>query len=260
MAIKAIEVVTHNHGDGRLLDVEWQERFEPIKEWYFYTNRSTIWRVSRNDWMAEGLVDFTFNDIPQDIDRFRNASYWKERFGDLDFDKNKFTWTLFYEELADKLIACKDKRQELCYFINQIANKFDLSYLKEKKLSDICPFTVLELLEKGKAYCRFDELTVDTVRNRYVLSALECLLKLNIKASLARRCRALILSLERLGVSKVKPINYNMKSERFGRHDVADQKMLAAAQLAFSLALPTETRSKRVASTCRKADQLASIR
>ena len=96
------------------------------------------------------------------------------------------------------------------------------------------------LLEKGKVCCRFDELTVDTPRNRYVRSALESVSKLNIKTTLKHKCGALMLSLERLGVSKAKPINYSGKSERFGRHDIRDQKMVAAADLAFSLALPTE--------------------
>lgn len=96
------------------------------------------------------------------------------------------------------------------------------------------------LLEKGKVSCRFDELTIDTPRNRYVRSALECLTKLNIRPTLAHKCRALMFSLERLGVTKAKPINYSGKSERFGRHDISDQKMVAAADLAFSLALPTE--------------------
>ena len=96
------------------------------------------------------------------------------------------------------------------------------------------------LLEKGKVCCRYDDLTVDTPRNRYVRSALERLSKMNIKTALTHKCRALMLSLERLGVSKAKPINYNGRSERFGRHDISDQKMIAAADLACSLALPTE--------------------
>ena len=96
------------------------------------------------------------------------------------------------------------------------------------------------LLEKGKVCCRFDELTIDTPRNRYVSSALASLMKLDIKSTLAHRCKGLIQSLERLGVSKVKPTNYSLRSERFGRHDIGDQKMVAAADLAFSLALPTE--------------------
>ena len=56
MGIKATGVVTKNHGDGRYLDVDWEPRIEPPKEWYFYTNRSTIWRITPNDWMTEGLV------------------------------------------------------------------------------------------------------------------------------------------------------------------------------------------------------------
>lgn len=64
------------------MGVEHQQRighlFGPVKEWYFYTNRSTIWCVSPNDWKTEGLIDFTFNNKLQDIDRFRNAPYWKQ--------------------------------------------------------------------------------------------------------------------------------------------------------------------------------------
>lgn len=96
------------------------------------------------------------------------------------------------------------------------------------------------LLEKGKVCCKFDELTIDTQRNRYVRAALEKLMKLGINPSLSHKCQKLSLGLERLGVSKEKPVGYNIKSERFGRHDNDDQKMVAAADLAFSLALPTE--------------------
>ena len=96
------------------------------------------------------------------------------------------------------------------------------------------------LLDKGKVCCRFEELTVDTPRNRYVRAALEKLSQLVNNNNLGHRCRALGISLNRLGVSKEKPVGYNGKSERFGRHDAEDQKMVAAADLAFSLALPTE--------------------
>lgn len=96
------------------------------------------------------------------------------------------------------------------------------------------------LLEKGKVCCRFEELTVDTPRNRYVRSALEKLTSILSNPILIRRCRSLVIRLNQLGVRQEKPIAYNGKSERFGRHDAADQKMVAAADLAFSLALPTE--------------------
>ena len=104
-----------------------------------------------------------------------------------------------------------------------------------------------QLLHKGKVCCHFEELTVNTPRNRYVRAALEKLAPLvnrpvNTPANkaLAHRCRSLVMSLDRLGVSKDKPAGYSGKSERFGHHDAEDQKMIAAADLAFSLALPTE--------------------
>lgn len=146
------------------------------------------------------------------------------------------------EEIAD-LVA-----EILCHQVEERIIR-NLSYGYESKVAEISRVrgridTLTterkRLLEKGKVCCRFSELTVDTSRNRYVKSALECLSKLNIRAKLAHKCRTLMLSLEHLGVSKTKPINYNSKSERFGRHDVSDQKMIAAADLAFSLALPTE--------------------
>jgi 5-methylcytosine-specific restriction protein B len=43
------------------------------------------------------LIDFAFGDAQQDIDRFRNAPYWAERFGDGAADKRRFGWTKFYE-------------------------------------------------------------------------------------------------------------------------------------------------------------------
>ncbi|EOX1555525.1 McrB family protein [Vibrio cholerae] len=157
MGIKAIGVITRNHGDGRFVDVEWQPRFAPVREWYFYTNRSTIWRVSPDDWMTEGLTDFTFNNKPQDIDRFRNAPYWKERFGDTPVDKQRFKWTQFYEEFADKLLAYKDDRASLMAAIHNLPNKIDsISVLQDQPeegtkelLSDICPFTVFGLFNRG---------------------------------------------------------------------------------------------------------------
>lgn len=146
------------------------------------------------------------------------------------------------EDIAD-LVA-----EILCHQIEERMMR-NLSYGYESKVSmlsrvrgriDTLTTERERLLEKGKVCCRFDELTVDTPRNRYVRSALDRLTKLNIKTTLAQKCRALMLSLERLGVCKVKPINYSVKSDRFGRHDISDQKMVAAADLAFSLALPSE--------------------
>jgi 5-methylcytosine-specific restriction protein B len=157
MGIKAIGVITRNHGDGQYVDVEWEPRFEPVKEWYFYTIRNTIWKVSPDEWMTEGLVNFTFNDEVQDIERFRNAPYWKDRFGDVSIDKQRFKWTQFYEEFADKLLAHKSDRSSLIAAIHQLPNQVDsISVLMDQpeegikeKLNDICPFTVFGLFNRG---------------------------------------------------------------------------------------------------------------
>ena len=149
MAIKAIGVVTKNHGDGQTIDVEWQGRIDPAKEWYFHTGRKTIWRVEHGDWMADGLIEFTFNGKPQDIDKFRNEPFWQERFGDLSREQGKFEWTKFYEAVSDKLVSFKDKRSDLISFLVPLAEKYKLSYVQNKKLDDICPFTFLGLFNRG---------------------------------------------------------------------------------------------------------------
>ena len=158
------------------------------------------------------------------------------------FGTNRFGVEDNPEDIAD-LVA-----EILCHLVEERMMR-NLSYGYESKIAvtnrvrgriDTLTTECQRLLEKGKVSCRFNELTVDTPRNRYVRSALECLLKLNIRSSLAHKCRALMFSLERLGVSKTRPINYNGKSERFGRHDSSDQKIVAAADLVFLLALPTE--------------------
>jgi hypothetical protein len=81
MKIKAIGTVTENLDDGRTLKVDWQKNENPL-EWYLYTGRSTIWRLSQDRWNGKALIDFVFNGKPQDITRFRNDPYWRERFGD----------------------------------------------------------------------------------------------------------------------------------------------------------------------------------
>src|SRR6202158_4877433 len=92
MAIKAIGTITENLNDGKRVRVDWK-KVEPVREWYFYTNRGTVWRVLPGDWMADGFVGFAFDGKPQDIDRFRNEPYWRERFGSVGAGERRFEWT-----------------------------------------------------------------------------------------------------------------------------------------------------------------------
>ncbi|MGI9392361.1 MAG: 5-methylcytosine-specific restriction endonuclease system specificity protein McrC [Parvibaculales bacterium] len=161
-----------------------------------------------------------------------------------------------YRHLGTKKVTVEDNPEDIADLVaeilcHQVEERLmqNLSYGYESKIAvinrvrgriDILQTERQRLFEKGKVCCHFDELTIDTPRNRYVRSALEHLTKHSIKATLAYKCRVLMLRLERLGVSKEKPISYRSKSERFGHHDIGDQKMVAAADLAYSLALPTE--------------------
>ena len=143
MEIKAIGIVTKNHQDGKLLEIDWQQT-NLNKKWYFFTNLASIWRVKDDYWLSKQLIDFAFYDKPQDIDYFRNAPYWKSHYGD-ESNNQFFRWIPFYEEIADNLSVYHDKKKrlKLISFVNKLATEFNLSYLLNKELKDICPFTIL---------------------------------------------------------------------------------------------------------------------
>ena len=105
-----------------------------------------------------------------------------------------------------------------------------------------------QLLQRGRIACVFDELTVDTPRNRYVKAALRHLAGMlgnregERERDLAHRCRIWAGNLERAGVAD--PVHHPGRPElpalREVRADADDRQMLAAAQLAFELSIPTE--------------------
>ena len=97
-----------------------------------------------------------------------------------------------------------------------------------------------QLLSRGRVACRFDELTIDTPRNRFVRAALEKISRLATQGEAAHRCRKLAYVFKTMGVGGIPPSPAEMRSDHFGRHDADDRFMVAAALLAFELALPTE--------------------
>jgi 5-methylcytosine-specific restriction enzyme subunit McrC len=103
-----------------------------------------------------------------------------------------------------------------------------------------------QLLSRGSVACRFDELTIDTPRNRFVRAALEVISRLVRRQELAHRCRKLGSDMKAMGVSGNPVTPAQMSADRFGRHDAEDQFMVAAAKLAFELALPTEAAGSNV--------------
>ena len=103
-----------------------------------------------------------------------------------------------------------------------------------------------QLIRQGKVACRYEDLTIDTPRNRYVRGALELIARAVSKPPLAHRCRVLARQLRSMGVGERAPSTREASADRFGRHDANDRFMIAVARLAFDLALPTETRGEHL--------------
>ena len=157
MAIKAIGTISENLNDGKLVRVDWT-RIDPVREWYFYTYRAMVWRVLPGEWMTDELIAFTFDGKPQDINRFRNAPFWKGRFGSAVPDERRFGWTKFFQTIADKLLTYSNSREKLVEGIREISSRVDgLGHLGDDQykdgtkgfVRDICPFTTMGLFNRG---------------------------------------------------------------------------------------------------------------
>ena len=103
-----------------------------------------------------------------------------------------------------------------------------------------------QLIQQGTVACRYEDLTIDTLRNRYVRGALESITRAISNPRLAHRCRALARHLRAMGVGGGVPSTREASADRFGRHDANDRFMIAVARLAFDLALPTETSGEQL--------------
>ncbi len=104
-----------------------------------------------------------------------------------------------------------------------------------------------QLLQRGSVACIFDELTVDTPRNRYAKAALthiaDVVSRFNNHPDLERRCRDLAFRLERAGVVGYLDSRHAGAAaavDNLGWVDAYERQMLAAARLAFNLSTPTE--------------------
>lgn len=159
MAIRAIGTITANHGDGRTVSVDWTA-LESKREWFFYTERSTVWRVEPGTTHKNELIDFTFNDVPQNIDAFRNTPFWSARFGDGDNEAGGPEWlgrVQFYEAVADRLAAFRNDRSRLMEGLHGIAARLSVGMNLTDRfadgstgpLEDIDPFTVMGLFNRG---------------------------------------------------------------------------------------------------------------
>ncbi len=100
-----------------------------------------------------------------------------------------------------------------------------------------------QLLQRGQVACAFDELTIDTPRNRCVREALLLLARIVRREPLERRCRELAARMAQTGVRDepdARRISGQMLSSGAGWMDAEERRMLAAPRLAFDLVIPTE--------------------
>jgi len=100
-----------------------------------------------------------------------------------------------------------------------------------------------QLLRRARVACVFDELTVDTPRNRYVRAALTHITGAVKEPQLQHRCRDLALRLEMAGVTGYLDSSQARNTAPLasaGWVDSHERQMLAAAQLALNLHILTE--------------------
>ena len=109
MRIKAIGEIAENPGDGHTLKVNWT-RLDPPREWYFFTGRDTVWKVipgsGTSPWKADALIDFTFENKPQDYKRFQEGS---------SSDTNTDPWDDFLQRAEEYLGTVSLEEEEIRY-------------------------------------------------------------------------------------------------------------------------------------------------
>ena len=157
MAIKATGTITENLGDGKRVRVDWSATEDPAREWYLHVYQPRAQRLMLgNHWMTDGLIEFAFENKPQDIVRFLNDPRWRERYGTGPQDQ-RFLWTRLYQAIADRLLNYRNDRSPLVQRIHDIAARVEsLSAPQDRfadgstgPLADICPFTTLAMFNRG---------------------------------------------------------------------------------------------------------------
>ncbi len=122
MDIVAIGTVTKNLKDGKNLEVNWNNKLDEPKKWYFGSWRDTIQEIKREkSWKEADLLDFIFEGKEQDYNKFLNdktdeASEFSDKIEQevMELDKNiinPYTKQNFLNEVFmtetdyDKLVA-----------------------------------------------------------------------------------------------------------------------------------------------------------
>ncbi|AKU55861.1 5-methylcytosine restriction system specificity protein McrC [Vibrio parahaemolyticus] len=128
--------------------------------------------------------------------------------------------------------------------LNRVRGRIDVLQ-SERKMS----------LYRGKVFCHFEEVSIDTDRNRYTLNALKKLQKLTKKSDLLVRSREISLQLKQQGISDIQAVGYSPTSERFGRHENEDRKIIQLAELIHSMMLISESIGSKLLPKPEKQEQ-----
>ncbi len=165
---------------------------------------------------------------------YASEFYQQNRINKFDIEENPEDIPDLVAEFLAKAVEKRLKRN-LSYeyqtqnaILNRVRGRIDFFTSKRKLLT-----------RQGKIACRFQELTVDTIRNRFIRAALYSISKIVKKKDLEIRCKSLAHSMFLLGVSGEKPTRAEISRDRITIKDASDRVMVSAAHLAFDLALPT---------------------
>ena len=102
-----------------------------------------------------------------------------------------------------------------------------------------------DLFRRGEIGCRFEELTINTPRNRLLRAALVALGRQLDDQALAHRSKTLANALGRAGVSGAMPSRAELASDQIARHETEDRLMVSLARAVFDFVLPTEKEGPR---------------
>lgn len=141
MHIWATGVVRKAPGNERLVFVKWENIPANPRKWYRHVGRDTVWKVMPGTLWADELIDFAFGGKSQNFEIF----------------DQRFAWTEFYTLLADRLLAFRERRDELVQGIHALSRgKTWMNVLQDRQadgtrmpLEDIDPFTVFALFNRG---------------------------------------------------------------------------------------------------------------
>jgi 5-methylcytosine-specific restriction enzyme subunit McrC len=102
------------------------------------------------------------------------------------------------------------------------------------------------LMEQGRIACVFEELSVDSPRNRFIAATLLAAHHHVRSSELRHRCASTAFKMHRLGVSPRPPSRPELSTDRLSNNDAADRRMLDAAHLLHDMGIPTHQSGQRV--------------